>query len=229
MKTTRLFAGIVTLSLLANVIYAQSTCKVLIPRIGDTYTGSCKKGLADGQGEAFGIDQYKGDFKKGFPDGSGSYIWQTGEIYKGEWKKGLRDGKGEYTFKQMGRDSVITGIWKEDKYLGKEAVAPYVIGYRNSIGRVSCLKVGTDRNYVDYKFSRSGVSTSNISISGLIMQGSSGTESVTTNFTGCEEVTFPFEGKIKFMAPNTLNTATLNCEVRLTINEPGAWVVTIFY
>lgn len=227
MKTTRLLVGIVTLSLLTNVIYAQSTCKVLIPKIGDTYTGSCKNGLADGLGEAFGIDHYKGDFKKGFPDGSGTYIWQTGEKYEGEWKKGIREGKGEYTFKHMGRDSVITGIWKEDKYIGKKAMSPYVIEYRNSIGRISCIKIGTNRNYVNYKFSRGGIPESNIN--GLNMQGSSGTEHLTSSFIGFEEVTFPFKGNVKFIAPNALNTATLNCELRLTINEPGAWEVTIFY
>jgi len=227
MKKTRLLAGVVTLSLLVNVIHAQSTCKVLIPGIGSSYTGSCKNGLADGQGEASGIDQYKGEFKKGLPDGSGTYIWQTGEIYKGEWKKGLRDGKGEYTFKVVGRDSVITGIWKGDKFVGKEAVASYLVTYRNSIGRVSCVKMGTNRNYVNYKFSRAGVVESNMN--DLVLQGTSGVETLNSSFIGFEGVTFPFVGKVRFTAPNALNTSTLNCELRLTINEPGEWVVTLYY
>lgn len=227
MKTTKVFIWVVLMSLLTIPIHAQANCKVLNPRISDTYNGLCKKGLADGKGEAFGIDQYTGDFKKGLPDGSGTYIWQSGEIYKGQWKKGLREGNGEYTFKQMGRDSVLSGFWKEDKYIGKEEIAPYMIGYKSSIGRVSCIKMGTDKNDVSYKFSRTGSTSSNIS--GLLMQGSSGTESVTTNFTGFEEVKFPFEGKIQFYAPNALYTVEMKCELRLTINEPGSWVVTIYY
>ncbi|TSA39004.1 MAG: hypothetical protein D4R64_01040 [Porphyromonadaceae bacterium] len=225
MKRAILFAGILTISLFVSVINAQNDCKVLMPGISDSYTGSCKQGLADGPGEAFGIDQYKGKFKKGFPDGVGTYIWQTGETYKGEWKKGLREGDGKYTFKFMGRDSVLAGVWKEDKYIGERALAPYVIDYRNNIGRVSCMKVG-DRPYVKYKFFRNGGESNNIS--NLLMQGSSGSEN-TTSFTGFEQVTFPFKGKVIFNAPNSFQTATITCELRFIINEPGSWIVTMFY
>jgi hypothetical protein len=226
MKRVVLIAGIVTLSLSASVTCAQISCKVLLPKIGDSYTGSCKQGLANGQGEAFGIDRYKGEFKKGFPDGTGIYFWQTGETYNGEWKRGVREGNGKYTYKYMGRDSVLSGVWKEDKYIGEKVLAPYVVEYRNNIGRVSCMRVG-DRPYVKYKFLSSGGELHNIS--SLLMQGSSGSESSTTSFSGFEQVIFPFKGKVIFTAPNTLNTATLSCELRVIINEPGSWIVTIFY
>jgi len=45
-------------------------------------------------------------------------------------------------YKYMGRDSVIAGAWKDDKYIGERALASYVIEYRNSIGRVTCMRVG---------------------------------------------------------------------------------------
>jgi len=227
MKTRIFFTCTVLLSLLTVGINAQGTCKVLNPKIGDTYSGDCKKGLADGQGEAFGTDQYKGEFRKGLPDGTGTYIWQTGEKYTGEWKLGMREGNGVYTFKVDGKDSELSGYWKEDKYVGKVKITPYLITYKSGVGRVTCTKVGTARNEVNYQFSRAGATSSNIS--GLIMQASSGTESIGTNFTGFEEVSFPFEGKIKFMVPNALNTATILCEVRLTINEPGIWLITSYY
>jgi hypothetical protein len=226
MKKLVMIAGIVTMSLSVSIANAQSSCKVLLPGISDVYTGTCKQGFADGQGEASGIDRYKGEFKKGFPDGAGIYLWQTGEIYNGEWKKGVREGNGKYTFKYMGRDSVLTGVWKKDKYIGEKVLPPYVIEYRNNIGRVSCMRVG-DRPYVKYKFSSSGGELHNIS--GLLMQGSSGSESSTTSFSGFEQVIFPFKGKVIFAAPNTLNTSTLSCELRFTINEPGSWIVTLFY
>lgn len=226
MKRAILVTGIVIMSSFASAIYAQSDCKVLLPAIGDSYTGSCKQGLANGKGEAFGIDRYKGDFRKGFPDGVGTYVWQTGESYEGEWEKGLRNGNGKYTFKYGGKDSVLAGVWKEDKYIGERALAPYVIEYRNSIGRVSCIKMG-NRPYVKYKFSRNGEESNNIS--DLLMQGSSGSERTGTSFAGFEQVTFPFKGKVTFKAPSSFMTSILTCELRLVINDPGSWIVTIFY
>jgi hypothetical protein len=226
MKKSGLLSIVVLLSLLSNSMFAQSTCKVLNPRIADSYTGSCKQGLADGKGEALGVDQYNGEFKKGLPEGAGIYIWETGEKYEGSWKKGMRDGEGSYTFKSDGKDTVLTGIWKEDKYAGEHEAAAYIIQYRNSIPRVSCVRMG-DVPYVVYKFSRAGGSMQDIT--NLLMQGSSGNETVSWNFTGFEQVTFPFEGKIKFNAPNAMHTATLSCELRYVINQPGSWTVTIYY
>jgi hypothetical protein len=230
MKRASLLAAIVTVAMFTTSTYGQNACKVLMPSIADLYSGSCKQGLADGQGEASGIDKYTGEFKKGLPDGYGTYIWHTGETYIGDWKMGMRDGKGEYISKWTGSDSVQAGIWKRDKYVGpKEVRVAYVIGYRNNIGRITCMKMGDERNYVKYKISRAGESSLFLNITDLMLQGSSGTENISTNFTGYEDIDFPFEGKVQFSAPNSLNTAVLNYEVRLTINEPGSWLVTIYY
>ena len=230
MKKVSFFAAILTMSSLTIAVNGQNDCKVLLPGIGDSYNGSCKQGLAEGKGEASGIDKYTGDFKKGFPDGYGTYTWQTGETYIGDWKKGMRDGKGEYLSKLTGNDSVQAGIWKRDKYVGpKEVAVAYVIGYRNNIGRITCMKMGDERNYIKYKFSRSGESSSFVAITDLMLQGSSGTENISSNFTGFENVTFPFEGKVQFSAPSALNTGSLSCELRITINEPGPWLITIYY
>lgn len=226
MKKSWFILAPVIMSLTANAIYAQTDCKVLNPRIGDSYNGSCKNGLADGKGEALGVDQYNGEFKKGLPEGKGTYIWQSGEKYEGSWKKGLKDGEGKYTFKYEGRDSILTGIWKEDIYVGAKTVAPYVVQYLSGISRVSCIRAG-EVPYVNYKFSRSGGKAEENDIMNLTFQGSTGQESVQTNFVGFEQVTFPFEGKVRFEAPNTLNTATVNYELRLLINQPGSWTVTI--
>ena len=210
-----------------SILVAQNSCLVLKPSISASYIGSCKQGLADGMGEAKGEDYYKGEFAKGLPDGKGTYIWKTGEVYKGEWKKGIRNGNGEYIIKTHEKDSVIAGKWKDDKYIGKaDASVPYSIDYRNSIGRVSCIRVG-ERPYVKYVFSRNGSESNNIS--NLLMQGSSGSESTLSSFTGFEQVTFPFKGKVTFSAPSSFQTSVLTCELRLTIKQPGSWIVTIFY
>jgi len=211
----------ILITFLFNNMLAQNECSVLLPAISGNYAGECKHGLADGTGNATGEDFYKGDFVKGLPEGKGIYIWKNGATYDGEWKKGMRDGYGIYSYKFQDGDSILEGEWKNDKYIGRKALAPYVIEYRNGIGRVSCFRTG-DRPYVKYVFTRAGVSD-------LMLQGSSGIETMIDSFTGFEQVTFPFKGILRFYAPNAWMTAMLKCELRLTINKPGAWIVTIFY
>jgi hypothetical protein len=198
-----------------------------MPGISGSYIGECRKGLAEGKGEAVGTDSYRGDFRKGLPDGEGTYVWSTGAVYTGQWKKGMRDGQGTFTFRFNERDSVQTGFWKENEFIGTEKIAPYIISYRQGVVRTSFFKQGSDDNYVSFKFSRSGGTSYNIE--GLVMQGSSGSESVTTAFTGFLNTSFPFEGKVQFRAPNLLNTVINNYELRFVINQPGDWVVTIYY
>jgi hypothetical protein len=226
MKRAFVIPGILILSFYFYSLEAQNFCKVLKPEIAEKYIGSCKQGLADGQGEATGIDYYRGEFSKGWPEGKGEYIWSNGATYRGEWKKGMRNGNGTYSIRNNGKDSTLTGKWKNDRFIGNQNQAPYVIEYRNNIGRVSAIRVG-DRPYVKYKFSRNGIESTNIS--GLLMQGSSGSESATGSFTGFEQVTFPFKGKVSFSAPNPFQMAIIYCELRLTIIQPGSWIVTIFY
>ncbi len=226
MKRSLFLSVPVLMFLMPAMLIAQDNCKVLLPKIADSYTGGCKNGLADGNGEAYGIDQYKGEFKKGLPE-ERVFMLASGEKYEGSWKKGLREGQGIFTLKSDGRDSVITGYWKEDNYVGAAEIKPYTITFRSGISRASFLKSGDFPNYVVYKFSRAGGSADDIN--NLLMQGSTGDETVTSNFTGFEQVTFPFEGKIKFSAPNALRTAMINCELQFKINQPGAWTVTIYY
>jgi len=67
-------------SFFTTQLVAQSECKVLLPGLAGTYTGECKKGLADGEGVALGTDSYRGSFRKGLPDGEGPYTWATGGV-----------------------------------------------------------------------------------------------------------------------------------------------------
>ena len=66
MKRNILCTAFAIISVSGSVIFAQDECKVLNSSIGVSYKGSCKKGLADGTGEAMGVDRYKGELKKGF-------------------------------------------------------------------------------------------------------------------------------------------------------------------
>lgn len=218
---------ILILALTSGSLQAQETCRVLLPALSGTYIGECKQGLAHGVGEATGEDFYRGEFIRGLPEGKGTYLWKNGATYAGEWEKGLRNGEGIYIYKREGKDSTLAGIWKEDKFIGPKELPPYVIEYRSGIGRVTCMRIG-DRPYVKYKFSRNGGESYGL-VSNLFLQGNSGSESNNAQFTGFDEVKFPFHGKVLFNAPNNFYATTLTCELRLTINKPGAWLVTIFF
>ena len=65
-------------SLHPSILNAQedtSWCKVKVRNLVGTYTGDCKLGLADGKGDAKGIEHYTGNFKEGFPNGNGVYYY----------------------------------------------------------------------------------------------------------------------------------------------------------
>jgi len=235
-RQTALLLGFLMIASGFSQAYSQKNCTVLKPGIDSIYTGGCKQGLADGHGVASGIDNYTGEFKKGLPNGIGTYTWNTGEKYEGEWKKGLRYGTGTFTSKQYGRDSIITGNWESDKYIGESIIPPFIIQYQSGISRVACVRTGDQPLRVYYKLTRGGSTSEHTSpISDLLLQGSSGNESGSSNNFGFDDVTFPFEGKIKFSAPSAFSSqgsqtaVTLNYELNLVINEPGVWMVTIFY
>ena len=113
-------------------VLAQEACKVQMASIAGSYEGDCKKGKANGTGKASGLDQYEGEFKDGLPNGKGHYHWANGNYYDGAWVNGKRQGPGVTTYLKKGKiDSVVTGFWKKDEYVG-ENEKPYIIYYRSS-------------------------------------------------------------------------------------------------
>ena len=123
MKIILLIAALFLSSLFC---YSQK-CEVLLASLKGVYDGDCRKDKANGNGTATGEDSYTGSFKNGYPDGKGKYNWKNGDWYNGEWKKGKREGKGTMFYKEKdSKDSLLTGYWKNDKYVGKYE-KPYIV------------------------------------------------------------------------------------------------------
>ena len=98
--------------------FSQFDCKVLVENLKGQYNGDCKKGLANGDGSAKGIDTYVGEFKKGNPHGFGVYTFENGSNYIGNFKKGKMDGYGLYNLLSESGDLVQNyGLWLADSLL----------------------------------------------------------------------------------------------------------------
>ena len=109
-----------------NTAFTQETCKVLKADIDSVYHGKCKNGLAHGKGKAAGVDSYIGKFFEGLPNGKGTYTWADGDVYSGSWRKGFRHGEGTLTIKMNEKDSIVAGLWEDDKYTGPKPMKPNV-------------------------------------------------------------------------------------------------------
>jgi len=132
-KLTPLFV----LIFFTSYVHSQE-CAVEKESLKGTYTGDCKKGKAQGKGKAVGIDTYEGDFKSGLPDGHGTYTWGNKNVFTGKFIKGLREGFGTMNMKNKdGQDSVFTGFWKKDEYIGKNENPWLVNSKSGSVSRIN--------------------------------------------------------------------------------------------
>jgi hypothetical protein len=204
-----------------NLIYGQDKCIVAMPKISGSYTGECKKGLANGKGMAQGIDSYEGEFRKGYPEGSGIYHWADGTYYEGNWKLGMREGAGKMIY----GDSTVTGYWREDKYIGKKLVVPYEIITNRSVDRYSISKSMTTESSVRIRITQGGAD--NTTISDLSISYDSGSEFRAGNVFGLQNVTFPVTVKVIYRTWTQLHTVQFEVTFEFRINEPGLWDVNI--
>ena len=218
------FSLLLLSSFFTGIVISQDTCQVLKSEISVSYTGACKDGLAQGVGEAFGIDHYKGEFKKGVPSGQGTYFWSTGEIYEGYWKNGLRNGKGKYTFFVNGKDATQEGRWVKDKYMGAEKVPAYLVTLRRNLDRYVFLRLGDGNSVYIYLYK---LGTTNSDIENLMLSGDSGSLLHASGMIGFDQVDFPFEGKINYRTWNKLHTQQFNVVMEFRITKPGRWKITI--
>lgn len=195
-------------------------CQVLIPALAGSYTGECRKGLANGEGVAKGLDKYEGHFFKGKPDGKGTYTWADGSYYEGNWKNGMKEGEG----KIVRGDSVITGFWKADVYKGKKQMPAYRVVTSRNVGRYTITKTADPGNGIRLRLLLGGRENSEVEPS---LQYTSGTQYRNVGYFGIEGSVVPLDVTIDYTTPNQLHTATYSVLFEVTIFDPGVWVITL--
>lgn len=211
---------------LSNIGFTQDVgCKVLMNGLDKTYSGDCKKDLANGQGIANGIlGKYVGEFKKGFPHGTGKLEFTRGSFYEGEWSRGMRDGKGKYFYSA---DSIVDGYWQRNVYLGKYQYPYKVVASRGPL-RYKITRIGASPYGIEVQFKRNGIRTMDDIVS-ISTQYNSGSQLEQNNYIGFEQVEFPFEGRFLLTINNTLRTNTYTADFEFHIYQAGKWIVTIDY
>ena len=201
----------------------DSGCKVTMPSISGKYTGDCRKGLAHGQGTAQGIDSYSGGFRNGLPDGNGTYTWSNGAVFTGHWSGGMKDGTG----KMITPDSAYTGIWKEDKYMGKQLIQAYKVDRSYNITKTSFFKSKNTQNVIRIRFFQGAVEQGGLQSADIAFN--SGEQYRDGPVYGINNPVFPIDIRIKFTATTSLGQSQFDGYLDFTINEPGAWDVRISY
>lgn len=208
-----------------SMLYAQKECKVLKPEISGSYTGKCKKGLANGKGLAIGTDTYEGRFSKGLPAGRGKYTWADGRIYEGEFKEGIVEGQGTMTYPRAGEDSVITGIWKDEVYYGPIPIPSYKIDRSMSVVRWSIKKINNMGAGVRIGIFLGG--NYNVGITDFSMASDTGEQMMIGQRYGVQNAIVPYTVYLKYRTWNHLHTQQHDVIFEFTINEPGTFEVSI--
>ena len=187
---------ILALSLLIGIYCAEAqNCKVLMKNIDRIYKGDCKRGKADGKGLAEGIDTYSGTFKKGLPDGQGTYTWQNGDVYIGEWKKGMMDGQGQLT-KSDG--SLQNGYWKKNKYSGQYEYPFKQLDKSTNVSSFNLSQVEGKSNVIRFYFKEDQKIVQNPLANVVVHHGNYTNVINTSSYVELQNVSFPFKAKVYF-------------------------------
>jgi len=201
----------------------------LLIGLEEEYTGECKKGFAHGNGTAIGkLGEYKGKFKKGFPNGRGRLDYKRtiveGSYYDGEWSRGMKDGEGTFYFSA---DSITTGYWGQDVYLGKYP-SPYKVTSSQALPRYKFVQNNKNNPNIEIQFRRDGVRTM-ADIVTMSTQISSGSEIREQNYLSIENIEFPFEGRLTLTLNNKFKSNTYSAIFNFEIYEEANWVIIIDY
>ena len=224
MKYLILVLSIFIITTLSIQLKAQENCRVLIPEIDSIYNGKCKKGFAHGKGYAMEKDTYLGRFANGYPEGKGTYTWANGNIYTGDWSAGKRNGEGTLIIKSEKKDSIVAGIWENDKYIGPKPIQPRVIT-NVGVNRYSFKHISSAKDRVLINILQNGMK--NNTVSNLLISTTNGVETILGHSVGYDYIEFPVTIKVNYMTMNKLKTGEYQAIFEFEISEPGDWLVEI--
>ena len=197
-----LFLIIAFLFFAGKLAAQENACEVKMETIMGVYTGECAEGKANGKGKSVGTDQYEGDFKNGYPDGSGRYTWKDGHYFIGIYKKGHKDGAGDMYYKSAsGGDSVITGFWKKDKYIGLYEKQYVILSTSGRVNKADCRltdKKGEDILITVHQVTGGLQSINNITTITGTFYSKNNQLMTNSSLTKLQQVTFPFQAIFYF-------------------------------
>lgn len=208
--------------LICSLGHAQKTKQVLLASINSKYEGETKKGLANGEGKAWGeTDIYEGEFKKGYPHGDGSYVWGNGNKYTGEFSKGEMDGKGELTILSADKSTskIQKGYFKDDEYIGLYE-DPYKIISEGGARNVHLEKKAGTLNELSFEVFANGAQLS----SGILAIRDKNNTLIKTiaGVKTMTDINFPLEQvEVSFRFDN------INYKVIFDLYQEGTWKVVI--
>lgn len=187
------------------------------------YEGEQKKGLANGKGTARGKDTYRGEFKKGLPDGEGIYTDSLGNVFKGFFRLGKKNGQGVFTPTVSSKEQTISGFWQDDKYIGKEKIEPFQIS--NKTGSVSPRIFNSGPgNKVEISVMDP---VNNSYLEATILLIGKATPRISYGRYTYDDVSFPVEFDIQYNCTNKYRVGNIYNTIRIKINAPGNWVITL--
>lgn len=233
------------LFLSASAITAQP-CSVRIDSLKGSYTGGCKKGMADGMGTAVGIDTYTGYFKNGYPFGQGKYTWKNGSWYDGNWKQGLFDGNGTFYKAEDNKPdtaTVITGYWEAGKYISNYQKPYTIYALTNGVSDATLRKAKKTNSVLPevtiyVKSITAGGSSLGDAllpkprltdvqlIEGRYQQLVNNETTTISNKYILRNVVFPFIAILSFET-NSINSPMPAERVRIELTEKGDWYVRV--
>lgn len=226
---------IIVFVILSTCGNAQYSCKVLIENLQGQYNGECKKGLADGEGAAKGVDTYIGSFKKGFPHGYGVYTFANGSSYIGNFRSGKKDGYGLLKMIVGSGDIVQNyGLWLADSLVvANDSKALFHVKEKKGI-KVIDPKITKDvsvKSQIWINFMVDGVPDKSVLIKDVEISNGVriNTEERSLNtlvaFDGIKE--FPVTFKLTYQIRKTDQLFLVDCVAEITLLTNGLWEINL--
>ncbi|MBN1820297.1 MAG: hypothetical protein JXR31_08770 [Prolixibacteraceae bacterium] len=216
-------------------VQAQYDCKVMIENLQGQYNGECKKGIANGEGSAKGIDTYVGNFKKGFPHRFGVYTYQNGSNYIGNFNMGQKDGYGLYN--QLTENGTLVqdyGLWLADKLvIPNDPKGLYRVKERKGVKLIDprLIRDNTVENQIWINFQTNGVPDKSAVITKAeITNGhklATEDRSLNTLLAFGEIESFPVTFRLEYQIRQTSHFEMLDCMVEVTLFTGGRWEIDI--